>query len=88
MINSTSGVTGIDEIFMWFLANAVGHSALTNFGVTEDAIQFYLVGTEQLTTTLDKLNGYSLFGATKIIKMSKKAKKRNPKKKTIKSKNL
>ena len=60
--NSTSGVTGAEENFVWTQSSAVGHSTLTNFGITEDSIQFDLAGTEQLTTTLDKLNGYSLSG--------------------------
>ena len=60
--NSTSGVTGVEENFVWTQSSAVGHSTLSNFGITEDTIQFDLAGTAQLTTTLDKLNGYSLSG--------------------------
>ena len=64
--NSTSGVTGAEENFVWTQSSAVGHSTLTNFGITEDTIQFDLAGTAQLTTTLDKLNGYSLSGEEMI----------------------
>ena len=60
--NGTSGATGVEENFVWTQSSAVGHSTLTNFGITEDSIQFDLAGTEQLTTTLDKLNGHSLSG--------------------------
>jgi hypothetical protein len=60
--NSTSGKSSVEEKFVWTQSNAVGHSALTNFGISEDSIQFNLAGTEQVTTTLDKLNGYSLSG--------------------------
>ena len=64
--NSTSGKSGVEENFVWFQSSAVGHSTLTNFGITEDTIQFDLAGTAQLTTTLDKLNGYSLSGEEMI----------------------
>jgi hypothetical protein len=63
---TVSGVTGVKENFVWSQSNAVGHSTLTNFGVTEDAIQFDLAGTQQTTMTLDKLNGYSLSGGDVI----------------------
>jgi hypothetical protein len=62
IVDTVSGVTGVKESFVWTQANAVGHSTLTNFGVTEDAIQFDLAGTERVMTTLDKLNSYSLSG--------------------------
>ena len=64
--NGTSGATGVEENFVWTQSSAVGHSTLTNFGVTEDSIQFDLVGTQQATMTLDKLNGYSLSGGDVI----------------------